>query len=1159
MFSLKRLAIFFILFVFGLVWYFANQWYRDYLFERHYNAAEYSINAYQAKLSAVINQRLQLVASLAHYVENELEVDPDYGEAGRHHVDGFMSALFHANDGLRAFTIAPDFVVDQVFPYEDNKSAIGHNLKDPGMPFVYDAVNLAISQNQITHSRPYELKQGGLGLVARLPVYNHDAPWGMVAVIIDIVTVLEKSGLIGPSSEFDFAFRSDDGSVFFGDTGIFKDSILTRKIKLPSGYWEIAAKPRNSEDSIEWQSYLFGIFLAALIFLIMGAVYSFYQQIYLAGRSYREQEHELANSASLLSGVISSKLKQTKPTFITPVITTVAILLACLAFFYFIQTQNKKQDSQELTKNLEIITHEIGSQIKANKSYLEILAAEIAEGNLSVKGFEDKAARYVDDHPGLINITFADDDFIIRNTAPYEQNKQVIGLTLSLPEPERASRLAYELKTTVFTKPFVVIQGKPAFEFYVPIFRGEKFVGTLGAVYSIPKLADEMISSSLTSRYYVSFLDEGRKAIFAFEDTDHSMRLSHSVPLPELNQSLWVRFAVKQSHFSTGIQLILIIILLFVSGVVFSFWLQFKESARVWQTGKSLLESQQHFHSIAHSAPIAVVITQPESGNVLYANLRAVELLSSSGRPVVGRNIIDFYADPSDRELFLELMSHKERVDGFELKIKVDNNRRLWGSLSSKMVDYAEGKALITSITDLTQQRNYQDQLYKKANFDELTGLPNRGMAFERLTSAINIAKQNQSAIVLMLLDLDDFKKVNDSFGHNAGDKLLKQIARRIRGVISEFDTIGRLGGDEFVIILTDPQSIQNAENIANEVIDLCSRPVLIQHYEVVVGCSIGLACFPRDGNDYETLTKNADAAMYESKQNGRNTLRFYSNKMSQNIQQRLIMENELRQALKRDELYLVYQPIIDGDTGRVIAAEALMRWRNERLGNVPPEQFIPLAESLGLISTFGEWLLDQACSQVKKWQKIENGPEYVSVNVSSRQLRNDVIIEDVKLALTLHQLPASVLELELTESALIEHTEENERIFDTLHKMGVRLAVDDFGTGYSSLNYLRRFSFDTLKVDRSFISDTPGKKDAIELVQAIHSMAKSMNMKIIAEGVESREQLSFLQELGCDAIQGYYISEPLSDTQLIDFCIEKQQEIVKVFEDVKDKLEFQI
>ena len=1159
MFSLKRFAIFFILFVSVLVWFFANKWYRDYLFERHYNSTEYSINAYQAKLSAVINQRLQLVASLAHYVENELEVDPDYGEGGRHHVDGFMSALFHANDGLRAFSIAPNFVVDQVYPYEDNKSAIGHNLRDPNTPFIYDAVNLAITQNQITHSKPYELKQGGLGLVARLPVYKDDAPWGVVAVIIDIVTVLEKSGLVGPSSEFDFAFRSDDSSVFFGDASIFNDSILTRKIKLPSGYWEIAAKPRNSEDGVEWQSYLFSIFLAALILLVLGAVYSFYQQIYLVGQAYRKQEYELAHSSGLLSGVVSSKLRQTKPTFVTPVITTIAILLACLAFFYFIQTQNKQQDSQELTKHLEIATYEIGSQINANKSYLEILAAEIAEGNLSLEGFEAKASRYVADHPGLINVTFADHDFVIRNTAPYEQNKQVIGLKLSLPEPERASRLAKELKTTVFTKPFVVIQGKPAFEFYVPIFRGEQFIGTLGAVYSIPKLADEMISPSLTSRYHVSFLNERRKAIFKFEDIEHLMRLSHSVPLPELNQSLWIKFAVKQSHFSTGMQLILLVILLFISGIVFSFWLQFKESARVWQTGKSLLESQQHFHSIAHSAPIAVIITQPESGNVLYANLRAEELLSSSGKSVVGRNIIDFYANPSDRKLFIELMSHKERVDGFELQIKTDTNRQVWGSLSSKMVDYAEGKALITSITDLTQQRTYQDQLYKKANFDELTGLPNRGMAFERLTSAINIAKQNQSEVVLMLLDLDDFKKVNDSFGHNAGDKLLKQIAKRIRGVISDFDTIGRLGGDEFVIILTAPESIKNAENIAHEVIDLCSRPVLIQHYEVVVGCSIGLACFPRDGNDYETLTKNADAAMYESKLNGRNALCFYSTKMSQTIQQRLVMENELRQALKRDELYVVYQPIIDGDTGRVIAAEALMRWQNERLGNVSPEQFIPLAESLGLISTFGEWLLDQACYQVKKWQQIENGPQYVSVNVSSRQLRNDVIIEDVKLALTLHQLPASVLELELTESALIEHTEENERIFDTLHQMGVRLAVDDFGTGYSSLNYLRRFSFDTLKVDRSFISDIPDKKDAIELVQAIHSMAKSMNMKIVAEGVEDREQLSFLQELGCDAIQGYYISKPLSEKALIDFCIEKQQEVVKVIESVKDKLEFQI
>ncbi len=1155
MFSLKRFVVFFIIAVSTIVWNYANQWYRDYLFERQYNSTEYSINEYQAKLAADINQRLKLVSSLAHFVERELKDDPYYGDSTRQHVDGFMSALYLANDGLRAFSIAPNFIVDQVYPFINNKSAIGHNLKDPSIPFIREAVDLAVDENEITHSKPYELVQGGLGLVARLPVKLNNETWGVVSVIIDIVSTLENSGLIGPRAEFDFAFRSDDGSVFFGDPSIFESNNLIRKITLPSGYWEIAANARDSEDSIEWQAHLFSIFLAALMLLVLGTLYSFYQNVYLVERSYRQQELKLAGSKSLLSGVVGNKLRQTKPTLITPVISTIAILLACIAFFYFIQTQNKKQDSHELTANLEIVTNKIGSQIDANKSYLEILAKEIGEGTLSIKGFEEKASKYVEDHPGLINITFADDTFTIINTAPYEKNKQVIGLKLSLFEPEKASRLAKELNDTVFTKPFVVIQGKPAFEFYVPIFNEEKFVGTLGAVYSIPHLAEEIISSNLSARYYVSFLNESRQSIYTLEDIEHSMRLSHSVPLPLMNQNLWLKFAVKQSNFSNGMQLILLVILLFISGIVFSFWLQFKESARVWQTGKSLLESQHHFHSIAHSAPIAVVITQPESGLILYANLRAEELLSSLGKTIVGRSIKEFYANPSERDLFLQLMIHKERVDGFELQINTDAGRNIWGSLSSKMVNYAEGKALITSVTDLTQQRAYQDQLYKKANFDELTGLPNRGMAFERLTSAINIAKQNQAEVVLMLLDLDDFKKVNDSFGHNAGDKLLKQISKRIKGVISEYDTIGRLGGDEFVIILTESNSVKNAENIAHEVIDLCSHPVLIQHYEVVVGCSIGLACFPQDGKDYETLTKNADAAMYESKTNGRNALCFYSNQMSQNIQQRLVMENELRQALKRDELYIVYQPIIDGDSGRMIAAEALMRWKNERLGNVSPEQFIPLAESLGLISTFGEWLLDQACHQVKKWQKIENGPEYVSVNVSSRQLRNDVIIEDVKLALTLHQLPASVLELELTESALIEHTDENERIFDTLHKMGVRLAVDDFGTGYSSLNYLRRFSFDTLKIDRSFIGDIPDKKDAIELVQAIHSMATSMGMKIVAEGVETREQMNFLQELGCDAIQGYFISKPLTSKDIVKFCNEKQRNVINIIESIKNKV----
>ncbi|MCL1077559.1 EAL domain-containing protein [Parashewanella spongiae] len=1138
MFFNKKVVSIFILCFTVIIWNQITHWYDDYLFDNHHASSEKELNQQVSNLNELISQRFHLVHSLATAIEAELDIDSDFGQPSKQRVHNFMSALYKSNEGIRAFSIAPNCIVSDIFPLDANTNAIGHNLLEPTDQVVFAAVNQAIETRKVTNSAPYQLRQGGLGVVARLPVFHKNELWGVVAVVIDVIPSLKTIGLLHENSRLNIALRGDSGEVFYGDPVLFSRSAMTRKVDLPNGYWEIATEYKKSFGEVKKHSSMFQMFVGAFLLLFLGATYAFYHHFKMSKSSERLLLEFGLTKGKLSSGLIDS-IKPAKPTLLLPALATIAIVMACIALIYFVQSHNQQSANNTLNQNISAVINDIENQLDSNKAYLEILAVELAEKRISEEGFVSKVTQYSLDHPSLINVTLSDENFVIKHTAPYEPNKHVIGLTLSLPEPKRASRLAKNTKRTIFTKPFRVIQGDAAFEFYVPIFKNDEFIGTLGAVYSLPKLISHLVPTHIQSKYTVSVQDGLAQPLYSSGVMNRSNRDSVRAPLPSLDNYLWISLSSKQQNFAKGIQSIILILSLFIISIIFSFWLQYRESNRVWRTGKSLIESQAHFHSIVSSAPIAVIISQPQSGIILYANSRAEELLSS-GEDLVKRCVTDFYADLKERALFLDLLNQESRVDNFEIKLRNDSGRFLWCSLSSKIVEFAEGEGVITSITNLTQQRNYQDQLYQKANFDDLTGLPNRSMAFERLTTAINKAKQTRDSIVLMLLDLDDFKKVNDSFGHNAGDELLKQISHRIKSVISAPDIVGRLGGDEFVIILSSPESVKNAEKLAKQVINVCSKTILLQHYEVVVGCSIGLARFPSDGIDYESLTKNADAAMYESKLSGRNSYKLYSTTMSLAIEERLTMENELRYALRRDELYIVYQPIISGFSGRVIGAEALLRWDSEKLGEVSPEQFIPLAESIGLINLFGEWVLDQACGQVKQWLKIENGPEYVSVNVSSKQLRSQAIIDDVRLALTLHQLPPSALELELTESTLIEHTKENQQTFDILHNIGVRLAVDDFGIGYSSLSYLRRFSFDTLKIDRSFISDIPHESDATQLVEAIQSMAKSLDMKIVAEGVENRHQLNFLQQNHCYAIQGFFISEPLTELKFMTFCNER-------------------
>ncbi|HWW80385.1 MAG TPA: EAL domain-containing protein [Steroidobacteraceae bacterium] len=420
-------------------------------------------------------------------------------------------------------------------------------------------------------------------------------------------------------------------------------------------------------------------------------------------------------------------------------------------------------------------------------------------------------------------------------------------------------------------------------------------------------------------------------------------------------------------------------------------------------------------------------------------------------------------------------------------------------------------------------------QLEHAATHDALTGLPNRVLLADRLAQATAQSERYSRGFAVMVVDLDRFKSINDSLGHIAGDDLLKEMASRLRQQLRKADTLARLGGDEFVLVLNEISGPHDAESVASKVLAGMAQPVTLSGLEVQISASIGISVFPEDGVDAETLLQHADAAMYHAKKNGRSAFQFFAPVMNAFARERLEIESGLRRALVQGgEFELHYQPKVEVSSGRIDSAEALIRWRHPKRGLTAPSGFIPIAEETGLIVPIGEWVLFEACRQARAWQTSGMQPLRIAVNLSAQQFKQKSLVTTVREALAAARLDAGYLELELTESAVMHDAESSIQVLRQLSDLGVRISVDDFGTGYSSLSYLRRLPLDKLKIDRSFIREVAASRDDAEIVRAIVSLAHSLHLKVIAEGVETAEQLTFLRGLGCDQYQGFHCSPPV-------------------------------
>lgn len=553
---------------------------------------------------------------------------------------------------------------------------------------------------------------------------------------------------------------------------------------------------------------------------------------------------------------------------------------------------------------------------------------------------------------------------------------------------------------------------------------------------------------------------------------------------------------------------------------------------------RAVVEDNMHKLSMAvEQSPAAVLITDAR-GCIEYANPTFCRMTGFRWDELVRHNIVslhDRYPRTEPYQAMAAAMTSGQEWKG-QLPSKTKDGKLYWEytTLTPIRNPVQEITHFVIVSEDISVRKEYEEKLAYQANYDTLTDLPNRMLAFDRLEQALAAAKRNGTRVVLMVLDLDQFKLANDTLGHNLGDELLIDVARRLRTCVRESDTFARLGGDEFLVVLPGIDDVRHAERITEKLLKVFVEPFVIGEQEVYLTASIGITLYPDDGEEPNTLLRNADSAMFEAKGYGRNVYRFFTSGMNAMAAERMFLESRLRHALERNEFVLYYQPIVALDSGRIVGAEALLRWFNPDLGLVSPERFIPLAEETGLIISLGEWVLRTACRAVCAWSEAGCEPIQVAVNVSGKQFRDSGLFAAVRHALNDAGLPVERLKLEITESSLVAgDIADVVRLLSELRQQGMGLAIDDFGTGYSSLAYLKRYPLDTLKIDKSFVRDVGPAGDG-NLVKAMIAMAHGLGMTVVAEGVETREQLAFLRENGCDFVQGYLFSKPVPEAEML-------------------------
>lgn len=553
------------------------------------------------------------------------------------------------------------------------------------------------------------------------------------------------------------------------------------------------------------------------------------------------------------------------------------------------------------------------------------------------------------------------------------------------------------------------------------------------------------------------------------------------------------------------------------------------------------LKFSQQTHIIKHVND-SVISTDLE-GNIISWNEGSQKMLGYTATEVIGKSMSIFHRQEDLKQSmeYIQTVLKNGRLD-VDICLVAKSKKLLYTSMTLTTIEDENNNVIgITSVfKDITARKKAEEELLKQkdilnyqANHDTLTDLPNRVLFNNLVSQAVLKAQKNKEELALLFIDLDRFKKINDSLGHLIGDKVLVEISKRLKEITRQEDTLARLGGDEFTILVQDITKIQDASAMAQKILDELKKPLYIDEHTLYVSSSVGISLYPKDTTEVNELFMYADTAMYKAKDEGRNNFQFYSSEMTKLAYEYVVMETSLRNALKNKEFVVYYQAQVDGVTSKIIGMEALVRWNHPELGLVPPTKFIPLAEETGLIVELDQWVMHTAMTQFVKWNKDGISPNTLSLNLAMKQLQQKDFMDIIKKIMDKTSCKPEYIELEITEGQIMNNPEEAIIILKNLSNMGIKLAIDDFGTGYSSLSYLKRLPIDKLKIDQSFVKDLPNNEEDIGITKAVIALAKSLNLSVIAEGVETKEQKDFLIKNGCKNIQGYFYSKPIASDEM--------------------------
>jgi len=747
------------------------------------------------------------------------------------------------------------------------------------------------------------------------------------------------------------------------------------------------------------------------------------------------------------------------------------------------------------------------------------------------------------------------------------ENRGALGQDMYLdPERRRVMDLARDTATPKITARIDYRSDgdhgtRPAFVMYLPVYRGgtpatveERRARLLGFVLCpfrmpdlMPMLVSELVGDIGFAVYDGDRVDESRLYYRNVRYGQVRMPLLSKLHTMEMGGRQWTLVFTSAREFEDSaaryrpiaILGIGTAVTLSLSAILFSMAAARRRAVGLaHEMTRSLRASEAKWHALFSQAPLGVMVLDRD-GRVIDCNQAVADLIGAPRERIIGFNVLHEARDPALRP-WLERALAGERVT-FEsgYRATLGDGHGHFRFNFQPIEQEGSFSVLQCFVEDITEQHRARERIAMLAERDALTGLANRLLLNDRLQQMLLVAERERSRLAVMFLDLDHFKTINDSLGHSVGDTVLKTVAQRIAASVRESDTVARLGGDEFVVVLRDIESVDTVANLAAKMMENITAPLALPDRILDITGSIGIAIFPDDGRDTETLIRNADTAMYYAKETGRNNFQFFTADMNARAVEAMAMEAALRRALREREFRLYYQPQFQAATGELVGVEALIRWQRPGSGLVLPEHFIPEAGQRDLLGAIGEWVLREACCAARGWQRPGMPPLPVTINIAAAQLRSRTLAATVARVLEDSGLPAACLELEITEGALAHNADASIALLCQIKEMGVRIAIDDFGTGYSSLSYLKRFPVDKLKIDRSFVRDLTIDVDDAAITQAIIAIARKLGLQVIAEGVETEGQLQFLRQHHCDEVQGYYLSPPLDTAEMARFIVD--------------------